>query len=85
MKKLIVSGDSCTDLTFESPVHPTWDYSWPKWPEHLAKHLGMELVCIGKGGQGNQFIYSTLLDEITKPIVSFFVLVISSNRVLYIN
>ena len=65
MKKLIVSGDSCTDLTFESPVHPTWDYSWPKWPEHLAKHLGMELVCLGKGGQGNQFIYSTLLDEIT--------------------
>ena len=66
MKKLIVSGDSCTDLTFESPVHPTWDYSWPKWPEHLAKHLGMELVCLAKGGQGNQFIYSTLLDEITK-------------------
>ena len=66
MKKLIVSGDSCTDLTFESVVHPTWDYSWPKWPEHLAKHLGMELVCLGKGGQGNQFIYNTLLEEITK-------------------
>ena len=49
MKKLIVSGDSCTELAFESICHPTWDFSWPKWPEHLAKHLGMELVCLGKG------------------------------------
>ena len=66
MKKLIVSGDSCTDLDFESVCHPTWDFSWPKWPEHVAKHLGMELVCLGKGGQGNQYIYSTLQDEIIK-------------------
>ena len=66
MKKLIVSGDSCTELAFESICHPTWDFSWPKWPEHLAKHLGMELVCLAKGGQGNDFIYSTLQDEIIK-------------------
>jgi len=66
MKKLIVSGDSCTDLNFESICHPTWDFSWPKWPEHVAKHLGMELVCLAKGGQGNDFIYSTLQDEIMK-------------------
>ena len=66
MKKLIVSGDSCTDLGFNSICHPTWDFSWPKWPEHVAKHLGMELVCLGKGGQGNQYIYSTLQDEIIK-------------------
>ncbi len=66
MKKLIVSGDSCTDLNFESICHPTWNFSWPKWPEHVAKHLGMELVCLAKGGQGNDFIYSTLQDEIMK-------------------
>ena len=64
MKKLIVSGDSCTDLNFESICHPTWDFSWPKWPEILADYLGMELICPAKGGQGNQFIYSTILDHI---------------------
>ena len=66
MKKLIVSGDSCTDLAFRSICHPTWDFSWPKWPELLAKHLGMELVCVAKSGAGNQYIHDTILDEIVK-------------------
>ena len=66
MKKLIVSGDSCTDLNFRSAAHPDWDTSYKKWPEHLAEHLGMELICLGKGGHGNQYIYHSLLDEIIK-------------------
>jgi len=66
MKKLIVSGDSCSDINFESICHPTWDFSYPKWPEIVAKELGMKLVCMGKGGQGNDYIYSTIQDEILK-------------------
>ena len=64
--KLIVSGDSNTELNFRSGAHPDWDTSYKKWPEHLAEHLGMELVCLGKGGHGNQYIYHSLLDEIIK-------------------
>ena len=66
MKKLIVSGDSCTDLNFRSSAHPDWDFSFKKWPEHLAEHLGMELVCLGSMGHGNQYIYHSLLDEILR-------------------
>lgn len=66
MKKLIVSGDSCSDINFVSICHPTWDFSYPKWPELVAKELGMKLVCLGKGGQGNDYIYSTIQDEIMK-------------------
>ena len=66
MKKLIVSGDSCSDINFESICHPTWDFSYPKWPELVAKELDMKLVCLGKGGQGNDYIYSTIQDEIMK-------------------
>tara|TARA_B110000438_G_scaffold297032_1_gene342717 strand:+ start:15174 stop:15932 length:759 start_codon:yes stop_codon:yes gene_type:complete len=65
-KKLIVSGDSCSDLNFRSSPHPDWDTSYKKWPEHLAEHLGMELVCLGKSGHGNQYIYHSLLDEILR-------------------
>lgn len=64
-KKLIVSGDSVSDLEFRSSAHPEMDTSWPKWPEYVAKHLDMELVCLARGGQGNTFVYSTLLDKIT--------------------
>jgi hypothetical protein len=66
MKKLIVSGDSNTDLYFRSSFHPDWDFSYKKWPEHLAEHLGMELVCLGRMGKGNQYIYHSLFDEIIK-------------------
>jgi len=66
LKKLIVSGDSCSDLNFRSPVHPDWDFSYKKWPEHLAEHLGMQLVCLGKGGSGNQYIYHSLLDQVLR-------------------
>jgi|TARA_B110000914_G_scaffold59902_1_gene51999 hypothetical protein len=66
MKKLIVSGDSVSDLEFRSSSHPEMDTSWRKWPEYIAEYLDMELVCLARGGMGNDFVYSTLLDEITK-------------------
>ena len=66
MKKLIVSGDSCSDINFESICHPTWDFSYPKWPELVAKELDMKLVPLAKSGRGNNFIYSSLQDEIIK-------------------
>ena len=63
-KKLIVAGDSCSDLTFRSAPHPEMDTSWPKWPEILAKKLDMKLICLGSSGQGNEYIYSSLQDTI---------------------
>ena len=64
MKYLIVSGDSFTDSWFESIYYPDMDCSWPKWPEILAEKLGMELINLGRGGAGNKYIYTELLDTI---------------------
>ena len=66
MLKLIVGGDSNSDLNFRSTVHPDWDFSFKKWPQYVAEHLGMELVCVGKGGRGNEYIYHSLLHEIIR-------------------
>ena len=64
-KKLIVAGDSCSDLTFRSAPHPEMDTSWPKWPEILAEYLDMDLVSFAHGGQGNEYVYSGILEEVT--------------------
>ena len=67
MKKiLLVSGCSNTEKDFYSEIHPEMDCSWPKWPELLANKLDMDCVNLAKSGSGNEFIYSTLLDYITK-------------------
>jgi len=66
MKKiLLVSGDSYTDKSWTSEIHPDIDTSWPKWPELLAKKLDMECVNLGLSGAGNEYIYTSLLDYIT--------------------
>ena len=66
MKKLIVAGDSYSDLNYRSGVLPNLDTSkWKKWPEYIAEHLDMELVCLSKTGKGNEYIYSALLEYIT--------------------
>ena len=65
-KKLIVSGCSFTDEQFQSMSAPDYDCSFPKWPELLAKKLNMECVNLGANGAGNNYIYSTLLEEITR-------------------
>jgi len=64
MKKLIVSGDSFTDPRFRSTAYPDMDTSWPKWPELLGKKLNMRVINLGRGGSGNEYIYSTLQDAI---------------------
>tara|TARA_B100000965_G_C19435465_1_gene688389 strand:+ start:107 stop:910 length:804 start_codon:yes stop_codon:yes gene_type:complete len=66
MKKLIVSGCSFTDKNFESLSHPEYDCTFPKWPELLAKKLNMECINLGANGAGNNYIYSTLLEEVTR-------------------
>jgi len=65
-KKLIVSGCSFTDKNFQSLSSPDYDCSFPKWPELLAKKLDMECINLGANGAGNNYIYSTLLEEITR-------------------
>ncbi len=67
MKKvLLVSGCSFTDTNFESEFHPTLDTSWPKWPELLAKKLDMDCINLGFSGAGNEYIYTSLLNQIMK-------------------
>lgn len=65
MKKiLLVSGDSFTDRNFRSASHPEMDTSFPMWPDLLAKKLDMRLINLGRSGQGNEYIYSSLQDTI---------------------
>ena len=67
MKKvLLVSGCSFTDKNFISDYYPKLDTSWPKWPELLAKKLDMDCINLGKMGSGNEYIYTSLLDQIMK-------------------
>ena len=66
MKYLIVSGDSNTTDEFDSISHPDWDFSYKKWPELLAEKLGMKVINVAGGGQGNEYIYTTLRNEIVK-------------------
>ena len=77
MKKiLLVSGCSNTEKDFYSEIHPEMDCTWPKWPEILAKKLDMDCVNLAKSGQGNEYIYSSLLEYITENDSSNIALVI---------
>ena len=85
MKKiLLVSGCSNTDENFYSEFHSDLDTSWPKWPELLAKKLNMDYVNLGKSGAGNEYIYRSILNYITRNDTSNIGLVIpawtQSNR-----
>ena len=66
MKYLIVSGDSNTTDNFDSITNPDLDFSYKKWPELLAEKLGMEVINVARSGQGNEFIYTTIRNEIVK-------------------
>ena len=67
MKKiLLVSGCSWTDKNFYSVYHPNLECNWPMWPELLAEKLNMQCVNLAMSGAGQEYIYSTLLDYITK-------------------
>lgn len=65
MKYLIVSGCSfTTDIDFRSTEYPDMDTSWPKWPQLLAEKLNMKCINLARSGMGNEYIYSTLHDQI---------------------
>ena len=66
MKYLIVSGDSNTDHNFRSVSRPAQDFSYKKWPELLAEKLGMKCINVANCGSGNEFIYTTIRNEIVK-------------------
>ena len=56
-KKLVVSGDSWT-----TRAHRPWE-RW--WSEYLADMLGMDVVNVGLGGVGNEFIYNHIVDKLS--------------------
>jgi hypothetical protein len=65
MKKfLIVSGCSWGDPNFISAEHPDMDTSWKMWPEIVSEKLDMQLINLCKSGQGQEYIYSTILDTV---------------------
>ena len=67
MKKiLLASGCSFTDKNFTSDFHHNLDTSWPKWPELLAKKLDMDCINLAMCGAGNEYIYTSLLNQIMK-------------------
>ncbi len=67
MKKLlIVSGCSWSNVNFISELHPKLDTSWPKWHELLAEMLDMELVSLGQSGAGQEYIFNSIVEYITK-------------------
>ena len=65
-KKLIVSGCSFTNKDFISCSYPSYDCSFPKWPELLGEKLNMEVINLGNSGAGNRYILQTLVEEIEK-------------------
>ena len=65
-KLLIAGGDSWTDANFRSASHPEMDVSWPKWPEILAKHLGMRVINLALSGQDNIETYESIQDAVIK-------------------
>ena len=65
MKKyLITSGCSWGDPNFISLEHPDMDCDWPKWPELLADKLDMQVINLCKSGQGQEYIYSSLIEKV---------------------
>tara|TARA_B100000035_G_scaffold145034_1_gene123508 strand:- start:232 stop:948 length:717 start_codon:yes stop_codon:yes gene_type:complete len=65
MKKyLIASGCSWGDPNFISLEHPDMDCDWSKWPELLADKLDMQVINLCKSGQGQEYIYSSLIEKV---------------------
>ena len=64
MKILLASGCSWTDTKYVSRYHPDLECNWPRWPELLAKKLGMKAINLGLSGQGFEYIYQSILRNI---------------------
>tara|TARA_B100000902_G_C26955579_1_gene737989 strand:- start:32 stop:718 length:687 start_codon:yes stop_codon:yes gene_type:complete len=67
MKKiLLASGCSFTTDKYDSAHHPNLVANWPKWPEILADKLGMDCINIGQSGAGQEYIYTSIVNNINK-------------------
>lgn len=63
---MIVSGDSFTASDYQSIHYPKINCDWAGWPELVADELDMECINLARSGSGNEYIYSSLLDEVNK-------------------
>ena len=77
-KILLASGCSNTEENFYSELHPEMDINWKKWPELLADKLGMNYINLAKSGAGYEYIYTSLLNYITRNDTSNIGLVITA-------
>jgi len=59
MTKLIVCGDSWTAGTLTSG-------NYRLWPDYLGSMLNMDVINLGDGGRGNEFIYNNIIDALCK-------------------
>ena len=67
MKKiLLASGCSYTTDKYESVHHPDLVADWPKWPEILADKLGMDCINVGQSGVGQEYIYTSIVNNINR-------------------
>jgi len=74
-KKLVVSGCSYTAGIVERDENgralfltdPTKNVNleFPLWPKYLGEMLNMDVVNVGLGGIGNEFIYNRIVDELS--------------------
>ena len=66
-ERLLISGGcSYTDKNFKTnaPDFKMPEKTWPMWPEHLAKKLGLKDINVGGSGYDNFTIYETVLRSI---------------------
>ena len=57
MSKLVTAGCSWTEGTTDDKII---------WPEILAEKMGLELVNLGKGAAGNEYIFSAVCDSLVE-------------------
>lgn len=62
-KILLTSGCSYTNEKYISN-DPNADVDFPKWPEIMAKELGLKCINKGRSGKGNDYIFDSLIEQI---------------------
>ena len=67
MKKiLLASGCSYTTNNYISSIHKDMKCDWPKWPQILADKLGMDCINVGQSGAGQEYIYTSIVNNINR-------------------
>ena len=59
---MLAAGCSFTDPAFSSLFHPDWDFSYDKWPDHVARQLKVKHENIGQSGLGNPEMANRISD-----------------------